>query len=224
MKRALLVLLLFGHAALALADGSDEEAEPPHTKWKIELTEADAVPADGHHIGLKWQRDFNPMGTVLIFRREVPQGTRGEGKPILVVDRLAQVVPALMYPDTFRDKYYPAIDTSQQPIPKGTKLGVWTVVDSVDGDRDLWIDDVPDPNKLYMYTFVPARRGSAADTYATLMGSSVVTPPLAPKQASLIHTRWFRIAMLAALVVVIAGVIGALRRRRSGATPPAEAS
>src|SRR5512135_2595073 len=113
MKRAWLVLLVLGRAAFA--DGSagsgEEPPPPPPTKWQIELTEESAVPADGHHIGLSWERDYNPMGTVVIFRREVPKGTKGEGKPILVVDRAAQIVPAFMYPDTFKDKYYAAIDT-----------------------------------------------------------------------------------------------------------------
>ncbi len=217
MTRALLALLLLGHAALA-------EDEVPRTKWHVELTEEDAVPADGHHLGLSWKRDTNPMGTVLIFRRAVPRGTRGEGRPILVVDQGAQIVPAFMYPDTFKTQYYPAIDAAQRPIPKGTQLGVWTVVDSVDGDRTLWIDDVPDPDMLYLYTLVPAHRGSAADTYDTLMGSSVVTPPLPPKPVSLIRSRWFQIAIGAGLLVIATGVIGALRRRRAGAKTPGEAS
>ena len=222
MKLALLLLVLL--VSPVFADGSGEEPPPPHTKWKVSLTEEAGVPADGHHLGLSWTRDFNPMGTVLIFRREVAPGTKGAGGPILVVDQKAQIVPAFMYPDTFKTKYYPAIDTSQQPIPRGTKLGVWTVVDSVDGDRDLWVDQVPDPDKLYVYALVPAHRGAAPDTYDSLMGSSVVTPPLAPRPASLVHTRWFRIAVGAALLVVIGGVIGAMRRRRAGVKPPAEAS
>jgi hypothetical protein len=220
MKCALLLIFL---AVPAFAQGSGDE-EVPHTKWKIELTTEDAVPADGHHIGLSWQRDYNPLGTVVIFRREVPKGTTGEGKPILVVDQKAQIVPAFMYPDTFKTKYYPAIDTSQQPIPKGTKLGVWTVADSVDGDRELWIDEVPDPDALYEYAFVPAHRAGAPDTYDSMMGSSVITPPLAPKQATtLLRRRWFQIAVLGAFGALVAGTF-ALRRRRAGAKPPGEAS
>ena len=228
MKRALLFLVLIGNVTAVLADGSGngsgEEPPPPPTKWQVSLVEAPGVPADGHHIGLSWDRDFNPMGTVVIFRRQVPKGTTGEGKPILVVDRLAQIVPAFMYPDTFKTTYYKAIDVSQQPIPRGTKLGVWTVADSVDGDRTLWVDEVPDPDALYEYAFVPAHRGAAPDTYDTLMGSSVVTPPLAPRAAaSILHRRWFQIAVLLVLGALV-GVTFAMRRRRAGAKAPGEAS
>jgi hypothetical protein len=218
MKRALVLLLLLGHAMLALADQDDA----PKTKWVVELTEGDDVPADGQHIGLHWTRDYDPTGAVVIFRRAVPAGTQGKGGPIRVVDQKAQVIPAFMYPDTFKDQYYPAIDTSQKPIPRGTKLGVWTVAGSVDGDPSVWVDHV-EPGSLYIYTLVPAVRGAAPDTYESMEGSAVVTPPLAPKPASLIHRRWFQIVVLAALGVLVAASF-ALRRRRAGAKPPAEAS
>jgi len=225
MKRALLLLLLVGTAGPVLAQGSGAEEPPPHpTKWKVELIENSAVPADGHHLALSWERDYNPLGTVLIFRRQVPKGTTGEGKQILVVDRLAQIVPAFMYPDTFRTQYYPAVDVSAKPIPKGTTLGVWTVADSVDGDRTLWIDEVPDPDALYEYALVPAHRGAAPDTYETLMGSSVITPPLAPRAAAtIVHRRWFQILVLVAFGAVVAATF-AMRRRRAGAKAPGEAS
>jgi hypothetical protein len=220
MTRAV-ILLLLGSVALAFAQGSGAE-EVPKTKWKVELVEHH-VPADGHHIGLSWTRDFNPMGTIVIFRRQVPQGSTGEGRPILVVDQGAQIVPAFMYPDTFKEKYYPAFDASQQPIPRGTKLGVWTVADSVDGDRELWVDEVPDPDALYEYTFAPAHRGAAPDTYTTLMGNSVITPPLAPKPAAWFRHLWVQIAALVVLgVFVVLSFV--MRRRRAGAKPPAEAS
>ena len=210
--------MILGHSALA----QDDDAEVPKTRWKVELTEEADVPADGHHLGLHWTRDHDPTGAVVIFRRAVPPGTPGKGEPILVVDQAAQIVPAFMYPDTFRTQYYKAIDVSQEPIPRGTKLGVWTVAGSVDGDPALWIDEVPG-GSLYEYALVPAVRGAAPDTYESLMGSSVVTPPLAPKPASLIHKRWFQVAVLAAVGAVV-GAIVAMRRRRAGARPPAEAS
>lgn len=219
MKRSLVVLvvLLLGHAVRAQVDES-----VAHTKWVVELTTDDDVPADGHHIGLHWTRDHDPTGAVVIFRRAVPLGTQGKGGSIHVVDQMAQIVPMFMYPDTYKDKYYPAIDTSQQPIPRGTKLGVWTVAGSVDGDPAVWVDNV-EPGSLYIYALVPAERGAAPDTYENMEGTSVVTPPLAPKPASLIHRRWFQIAVLAGLGVLVAASF-ALRRRRAGAKPPDEAS
>jgi len=218
MTRALLILAILGHSALA----QDEDAEVPKTQWKVELTEEAGVPADGHHVGLRWTRDRDPTGPVVIFRRAVPAGTQDKGGAIHVADRAAQIVPAFMYPDTFRTEYYKAIDASQQPIPRGTKLGVWTVAGSVDGDPALWIDEVPG-GSLYEYALVPAVRGAAPDTYESLRGSSVVTPPLAPKPASLIHKRWFQVVVLGAVGAVV-GAIVAMRRRRAGARPPAEAS
>jgi hypothetical protein len=218
MKYALVLLLLTG-----VVHAQDQDAPPP-VRWTISVNDSDSVPADGRHIGLSWTRDRDSSGTVVIFRRVAAVGDESKGGPIHVVDQLAQIVPAFMYPDTFKTQYYPAFNANTNPIPRGTVLGVWTVAGSVDGDPTLWIDEV-EPGARYIYALVPGERGAAPDTYETLEGRAVVTPPLAPRGASIWHMRWFQGVLALAGVAVIAGAIALVkRRRRAGARPSGEAS
>jgi hypothetical protein len=233
MKYALVLTLLLTAGVVSAQDqkplgppASDEEPKgAPPTTWSLE--QVGNVPADGRHIGLSWTRDRDPASTVVIFRRVAPTGSTpsSQGRHLHVADRAAQLIPMFMYPETYKTQYYPAFDASQHPIPKGTKLGVWTVVDAVDGDRSLWIDEV-EPGSLYVYALVPAKRASAPDTYESFENSAVETPPLAPLTPSpLWHQRWFQ-ALLAAVIagiLVAAGVV-VKRRRRAGARPSGEAS
>jgi hypothetical protein len=217
MKCAILLVLL----VTGVVHAQDQDAPPP-ARWTVELREA-GVPADGRHIGLAWHRDRDSNVPVVVFRRVAPANA-GQGGAIHVVDQLAQIVPSFMYPDTFKTQYYPAFDASQHAIPRGTKLGVWTVAGSYDGDAPLWIDEV-DPGQRYVYALVPGERGAAPDTYESLEGSAVVTPPVAPRAASLWQRWWFRTLLIVAGAGVLAGgIIAVKRRRRAGATPPAEAS
>jgi hypothetical protein len=189
------------------------------TRWSLEQ-----IPADGHHIGLGWTRDVDPASTVVIFRREAPAGSSNNARHVHVADRAAQLVPMFMYPETYKNQYYPAFDASTHPIPKGTKLGVWTVVDSVDGDRSRWIDDV-EPGSLYIYALVPAKRAAAPDTYESFENSAIETPPLAPLTPALWYRRWFQ-ALLAAVIagILVAAAIVVKRRRRAGAGASGKAS
>jgi hypothetical protein len=217
MKPALVLVFLLAGVVYA----QDQDA-PPAARWTVELREG-GVPADGRHIGLAWHRDRDSSVPVVVFRRVAPANA-GQGGGIHVVDQLAQIVPSFMYPDTFKTQYYPAFDANQQAIPRGTKLGVWTVAGSYDGDAPLWIDEV-EPGQLYVYALVPGERGAAPDTYESLEGSAVVTPPVAPRAASLWHLRWFRALLLVAGAgVLVGGITVVMRRRRAGAKPPAEAS
>jgi hypothetical protein len=232
MKYALVLTLLLTGVVSAQDQtplgppATDEEAKgAPPTRWDLEEVN-NRVPADGHHIGLSWSRDQGATGTVVIFRRVAPAGSTSsnQGRHIHVVDRGAQLVPMFMYPETYKDQYYPAFDASTHPIPKGTKLGVWTVVDSVDGDRPLWIDEV-EPGSLYIYALVPAKRAAAPDTYESFENSAVETPPLATRPPLLINRRWFQ-ALLAAVIagILVAAAVIVKRRRRAGARPSGEAS
>jgi hypothetical protein len=231
MKYALLLTLLLTGVVSAQdqkplgppATDEDPKGAPP-TQWSLD--QVGNVPADGRHIGLSWTRDRDSAGTVVIFRRVAPSGSTpsNEGRHIHVADRAAQLVPMFLYPETYKTQYYPAFDASHHPIPKGTTLGVWTVVDAVDGDRPLWIDEV-EPGSLYIYALVPATRGTAPDTYESFENSAIETPPLAPLTTVLWHRRWFQ-ALLAAVIagILVAAAIVVKRRRRAGARPSGEAS
>jgi hypothetical protein len=201
--------------------GTQEEAKSaPPTKWTLEQ-----VPVDGRHIGLAWTRDVDPTSTVVIFRRVAPAGSTpsNEGRHLHVADRAAQLVPMFMHPETYKKQYYPAFDASTHPIPKGTTLGVWTVVDSVDGDRSRWIDEV-EPGSRYIYALVPAKRAAAPDTYESFENSAIETPPLAPLTPSLWHRRWFQALLAAIAGILVAAAIVVKRRRRAGARPSGKAS
>ena len=218
MRRLTLALLIVAaHVAHAQED-------TPRNRWTITLG-GDEVPPDGRHIGLMWDRDRDPLSSVVIFRRKANPGEHGNGGHIHVVDQAAQIVPSFMYPETFRKQYYPAFDTSQHPIPPGTQLGVWTVVGSFDGDPAHPIIDTVEPGGSYVYALVPAELGAAPDTYESLMGDAVFTPPTEPRPASLIRTRWVQ-ALLGVLGAgLLAGcVLLGKRRRRAGARTSGEAS
>jgi hypothetical protein len=185
------------------------------------------VPHDGRHLGLIWERSVGYLSTVVIFRRKAPPGIQVKSNWIHVVDQLAQIIPAFMYPDTFRTQYYPAFDASNHPIPPGTQLGVWTVVGSVDGDPVRPFIDTVEPGVSYMYALVPAERGAAPDTYESLEGAAALTPPISAPPASLIHVRWFQAVLAAATAALLAAivlVIRRMRRSRAGAAPSGEAS
>lgn len=221
MKYALVLTLLVAGAVHA----QEEPVAAPPLHWTLEQVTR-GVPDDGRHIGLSWTRDHGGAGTVVIFRRVAPPGSAPGDKAshVHVVDRVAQIVPMFMYPETYKAQYYPAFDATQHPIRPGTRLGVWTVVDSVDGDRSLWIDEV-EPGPLYIYALVPAQRAAAPDTYERFDNSAIATPPLAPFPPALWQRRWFQ----ALAAVVIVGILGAViavvkRRRRAGAGPSGEAS
>lgn len=218
MRRLSLVLLLIATPAVHAQEDS------PHTKWTITVN-ADEVPADGRHVGLSWDREGDPFSPVVIFRRPAKPDEHGKGGPIHVVDQAAQIVPSFMYPDTFRTQYYPAFDTSQHAIPPGTQLGVWTVVGSFDGDPAHPILDTVERGRSYVYALVPAERGAALDTYESLMGDAVVTPPIDPRPASLIHTPWVQGVLGVCAAGLLAGcVVLVKRRRRAGARTSGEAS
>lgn len=231
MKYALVLTLLLTGVVSAQDQtplgppGTQEEPKgAPPTQWTLQ--QVGNAPADGRHIGLAWTRDTDPTSTVVIFRRVAPAGSppSNEGRHLHVADRAAQLVPMFMYPETYKKQYYPAFDASTHPIPKGTTLGVWTVVDSVDGDRSLWIDEV-EPGSRYIYALVPAKRGRAPDTYESFENSAVETPPLAPDSPVLWRRRWFQ-ALLAAVIagILVAAAIVVKRRRRAGAGPSGKAS
>ena len=218
MRRLTLALLLVAaHVVHA------QEDTPPRNRWTITVN-GDEVPPDGRHIGLCGTATKIPQ-SVVIFRRKAKPGEHGKGGLILVVDQAAQIVPAFMYPDTFRKQYYPAYDTSQHAIPPGTQLGVWTVVGSFDGDPAHPIIDTVEPDGSYVYALVPAELGAAPDTYESLMGDAVVTPPIEPRPASLIRTRWFQAVLGVLAAGLLAGcVLLVKRRRRAGARTSGEAS
>lgn len=220
MRRLPLALLLIAAPAVH----AQEAGSSVRNRWTIAV-DGDEVPPDGRHVGLTWDRDRDPFSTVVIFRRPAKPGEHGKGGPIHVVDQAAQIVPSFMHPDTFRKQYYPAFDTSQHPIPPGTQLGVWTVVGSFDGDPAHPIIDTVEPGGRYVYALVPAENGAAPDTYESMMGDSVVTPPIEPRPASLIHTRWVQ-ALLGVLAAgLLAGCVVLLkRRRRAGVRTSGEAS
>jgi hypothetical protein len=231
MKYALVLMLLAAgvvHAQdqtpLGPPASNEEPKGAPPTHWTLE--QVGNVPADGRHIGLSWTRDRDPASTVVIFRRVAPPDAQpsNEAQRLHVVDRTAQLVPMFMYPETYKTQYYPAFDASTHAIPTGTQLGVWTVVDSVDGDRSLWIDEV-EPGARYIYALVPATRGAAPDTYASLENSAIATPPLAPLPADLWHRRWFQVVLGAGIAgILVAAIVVVKRRRRAGARPSGEAS
>jgi len=218
MRRLSLVLLLIA------APAAYAQEDAPHTKWTVTVN-SDEVPRDGRHLGLAWDREGDPFSPVVIFRRKAKPGEHGQGGPVLVVDQAAQIVPAFMYPETFRKQYYPAFDASQHAIPPGTQLGVWTVVGSFDGDPAHPIIDTVERGGRYVYALVPAERGAALDTYESLMGDAVVTPPIEPRPASLIHTRLVQAALGVAAAGLLAGCVMLVkRRRRAGARTSGEAS
>jgi glyoxylase-like metal-dependent hydrolase (beta-lactamase superfamily II) len=229
MKRALALVLLLTGAVYAeepkAPDPLQEPATGPPIHWTVEVIEGDSVPADGRHIGLAWTRDRDPGSTVVVFRRVAAVGDTSKGGAIHVVDQLAQIVPSFMYPDTYKTEYYKAVNAATKPIPRGTELGIWTVAGAVDGDPKLWIDEVP-PGAKYIYALVPATRGSAPDTYTSLVGSAVATPAIAPSAATTLwHKRWVQVLIGLAVLAVIAGAIAlVMRRRRAGARPSGEAS
>jgi hypothetical protein len=196
----------------------------PHTKWAITIN-GDDVPADGRHIGLAWDRESDPFTPVVIFRRPAKPGDSPKGGGIHVVDQAAQIVPSFMHPDTFRTQYYPAYDTSQHAIPPGTQLGVWTVVASFDGDPAHPIIDTVERDGSYVYALVPAERGAANDTYESLEGDAVVTPPVEPRPPSLLHMRWFQgVVGVVGAGLLAGGIVIVMRRRRAGARTSGEAS
>lgn len=218
MRRLTLAWLLFAaHAVHA------QDADAPRSKWTITL-DGDEVPPDGRHLGIAWDRGGDPFSPVVIFRRPANPGEAGNGGRIHVVDQAAQIVPSFMHPDTYRTQYYPAFDASQHAIPPGTQLGVWTVVASYDGNPAHPIIDTVERGGRYVYALVPAKLGAAPDTYESLMGDSVFTPPVEPRPASLVHTRWFQAAVGAAGAVIVAGLGLIMRRRRAGARTSGKAS
>ncbi|MBV8757582.1 MAG: hypothetical protein JO257_09915 [Deltaproteobacteria bacterium] len=210
---------------LALATTAHAQVEQPDAKthWVVEWTN-EGVPRDGHHLGLTWTRDMGPATTVVIFRRKAQPGTKLASNSIRVVDQKAQIIPAFMYPDTFKTEYQKAIDVSTQPIPAGTQLGVWTVVGSVDGDPAAPFIDRVEPDAVYQYVLVPAKRADKPDTYESLEGPAVITPPLQAAAGDLVHARWFQAVLAAGALVIVAIAAFVVRRRRAGANRPAEAS
>jgi hypothetical protein len=200
----------------APGSGSDK----PRTNWQVELLydrpwlSGHGVEADGHHLGVWWQRTPAQAGAVLVLRRPVADDYTAEGHAEKITDHPGPIlIPSFLDPSDPHGSH-PAYDAESDAMPPGTKLGEWTVVAIVDGEpagtgdpAQPIVDDVPAGHR-YIYALLAGTRGDAPETFEVFPGDAIVTWAEAPRAGWFDRRRWFHLV----LIGIIAGALAVFTR------------